>query len=330
MAAAALIIYGGSNLSRYGDVISEKSGLGRAWVGLVLIASITSLPELITGISSVAVAGVVDIAVGDVMGSCVFNLLILAMMDPMHGTRPIFLQAGQGHILSAAFAVAMLAVASTAIMGAGIIPSVRHISLITPVIILIYIVGMRTLFFYEKQVIREYVQDAAVLQARYKEISFRAALVFFALNAFIVVIAATFLPFIADEIAKTTGLGRAFTGSVFVALATSLPEVVVSIAAIRIGALDMAVANMFGSNMFNVLVLAVDDIFYTKGPIYAGVSKSHSITGGIAILMTAIAIMALVYRPRKKKFLRFEWGTFSILLLGILNFLVLFLLRNGI
>ena len=330
MAVAALIIYSGSNLSRYGDLISEKSGLGRAWVGLILIASITSLPELITGISSVAVAGVIDIAFGDVMGSCVFNLIILALMDPMHGTRPIFLHAGQGHILSAAFAIAMIAVASTAIMGADIIPSVMHISLITPVIIMIYIIGMRTLFLYEKQVIREYVQEVAGIKGGYKDISLNKALLFFSLNAVIVIVAAVFLPFIADEISKTTGLGSTFTGSVFVALATSLPEVVVSIAAIRIGALDMAVANMFGSNMFNVLVLAIDDIFYTKGPIFAGVSKSHSITGGIAILMTTIAIMALVYRPRSHKFLRFEWGTFSMLILGILNFIILFLLRKGI
>ena len=65
----AVIVYSGTKLSKYGDIIAEKTGLGRAWVGLVLMASVTSLPELITGISSVSFANVPDIAVGDVLGS---------------------------------------------------------------------------------------------------------------------------------------------------------------------------------------------------------------------------------------------------------------------
>ncbi|MEK7789952.1 MAG: sodium:calcium antiporter, partial [Planctomycetota bacterium] len=74
----AVIVYSGTKLAKYGDIIAEKTGLGRMWIGVVLMASVTSLPELVTGISSVTYAGVPDIAVGDVLGSCVFNMLILA------------------------------------------------------------------------------------------------------------------------------------------------------------------------------------------------------------------------------------------------------------
>lgn len=70
----AAIVYSGTRLSKYGDIIAEKMGLGRAWVGLVLLASVTSLPELITGISSVTFVVAPDIAVGDVLGSCIFNI----------------------------------------------------------------------------------------------------------------------------------------------------------------------------------------------------------------------------------------------------------------
>src|SRR3972149_2157154 len=88
---SAVIVYCGSNLSKYGDVIAEKTGLGRAWIGLVLMASVTSLPELITGISSVAIADVPDIALGDIMGACVFNLSIIALMDLFYRkNHPIF------------------------------------------------------------------------------------------------------------------------------------------------------------------------------------------------------------------------------------------------
>jgi cation:H+ antiporter len=68
--------FAGVRLSYYGDIIAEKSGLSRGWVGLILLATATSQPELVTGLSSVTVARVPDIAVGDIMGSCVFNLLL--------------------------------------------------------------------------------------------------------------------------------------------------------------------------------------------------------------------------------------------------------------
>ena len=83
------IVYAGTRLAKYGDIIAEKTGLGRAWIGLVLMASVTSLPELVTGISSVTYADVPDIAVGDVLGSCVFNMLILAILDTMYRPAPI-------------------------------------------------------------------------------------------------------------------------------------------------------------------------------------------------------------------------------------------------
>jgi len=85
----AVIVYSGAKLSQYGDIIAEKSGLGRAWIGVVLMASVTSLPELVTGVSSVTYAGVPDIAVGDVLGSCAFNMLILAILDTLYRPAPI-------------------------------------------------------------------------------------------------------------------------------------------------------------------------------------------------------------------------------------------------
>src|SRR4030043_1004716 len=106
----AVIVYSGSKLARYGDVIAEKTGLGRAWIGLVLMASVTSLPELVTGISSVTFAGVPDIAVGDVLGSCVFNMLIIAVLDALYRIMPISAKAHQGHILSAGFGIILLSI----------------------------------------------------------------------------------------------------------------------------------------------------------------------------------------------------------------------------
>ena len=158
---SAVIVYCGSNLSKYGDVIAEKTGLGRAWIGLVLMASVTSLPELITGISSVAIADVPDIALGDIMGACVFNLSIIALMDMLNGKKPIFSESEHGHILSAGFGIILISLASISIMANANIPAIGHIGLYSPAIIVIYFIGIRGVFFFEKKRIKEFVGDMA-------------------------------------------------------------------------------------------------------------------------------------------------------------------------
>jgi cation:H+ antiporter len=147
-------------------------------------------------------------------------------------------------------------------------------------------------------------------------------------NAAIIVGVASWLPFIGDRLAEETGLGRSFIGTVFIAVATTLPELTVSISALKIGAADMAIANLFGSNMFNIFVLAVDDLFYTKGPILSHVSLNHAVTGFMAVLMTGITIVSLEYRLEKKVFLRLGWDAIAILLAYFINIYLLYSLRG--
>src|SRR3972149_4909509 len=288
---SAGIVYCGSNLSKYGDVIAEKTGLGRAWIGLLLMASGTALPELMTGISSVTIADVPNIALGDIMGSCVFNLSIIALMDILHGRKPIFSESEHGHILSAGFGIILISLASISIMANANIPAIGHIGLYSTAIIVIYFIGIRGVFLFERRRIKEFVGEM-VQTLHYEHITTKEAVVKYAINALFIIGVATWLPFIGDRIAEETGLGRIFIGSIFIALTTSLPELVVSISALKIGATDLAIANLFGSNIFNILILAVDDIFYKKGPLLAHVSLNHVATGVIAIIMTGIAIMS--------------------------------------
>ena len=134
------------------------------------------------------------------------------------------------------------------------------------------------------------------------------------------------MPHVADEIANITGLGRTFVGSIFVALSTSLPEVAVSRAALRMGAVDLAVGNVLGSNMFNIAILAIDDMLYFQGPILSRISGSHAITANAAMTMTAIAMIALVYRS-KKRMVFFSWDSLGVILVYAVTALILFLRR---
>lgn len=157
----------------------------------------------------------------------------------------------------------------------------------------------------------------------------REAVLKYAMNAAVIVVAATLLPFIGDRIAVETGLGRSFVGTFFIGMTTSLPELVVSVAALKIGAAEMAIANLFGSNMFNIFIIAVDDIFYTKGSLLANVSADHVITALIAMIMTGIAVVSLTYRLKSKTFLRLGWDTVAIVLAYIVSIILLYSMRGA-
>jgi len=318
-----VIVYSGAKLSKYGDIIAEKTGLGRAWIGLVLMASVTSLPELVTGISSVTFAGVPDIAVGDVLGSCVFNMLIIAVLDALYRIMPISSKAHQGNILSAAFGILLLGMVTISIFLGRTVPPLGWIGPYSLMFILIYLIAIRLIYSYEKRQIATLLKEKA-FELKYNHIQTKTAVMNYILNAFIVVIAATFLPKIGEGIAATTGLGQTFVGNIFIAFSTSLPEVVVSISAVRMDAIDLAIGNLFGSNIFNIFILAIDDLFFTAGPILSFANKNHIIPALSAIMMTGIAIIGLTYRSTKKPLL-LAWDSIGIVIIYIINMMLLYM-----
>jgi len=322
----AAIVYAGTRLSRYGDIIAEKTGLGRTWIGVVLMASVTSLPELVTGISSVTFAGVPNIAAGDIFGSCVFNMLILAVLDAMYRPMPISAKAHHGHVLSAGFGIILLGIAAGSLYEGGVrILSFGWIGEYTLLIIVIYLLAMRMVYYYEKKQLANFIQERTEA-LKYGDVPTTTAALHYGLNAVIVIIAAVFLPKIGEGIAASTGLGQTFVGNVFIALSTSLPEVVVSISAVKMDAVDLAIGNLFGSNIFNIFILAIDDIFFTNGAILSFVNLNHIVPAISAIIMTSIAIVGLTYRT-EKKVLFLAWDSIGIVLVYIVNLMSLYSLR---
>jgi cation:H+ antiporter len=322
LACAAVIFIAGYKLCYYSDIIAEKIGLGRTWVGVVLLASTTSLPELMTGISSVALADVPNIAAGDALGSCVFNILIIALLDLMSGKLPLSARAHQGQVLTAGLGIFMLGLVAISLDVGGRMPSFGWVGVNSVVLLLLYLAAMRMVFTYEKRRIAEFV--ATVQDTLHTDISTSRAGAMYALNAIFIVGAATYLPYVGEEIARTTDLGQTFVGSVLIAISTSLPEVVVSLSALRMGAVDMAFGNVFGSNLFNIAILGIDDLFYTKGVLTSHISSSHSIPAITAITMTAIAIVGLTYRATRKQLL-LAWDSLAIIAVYLYGLLALYL-----
>lgn len=305
----------GVRLSRYGDVIAEKTGMGGTWVGVLLMAAVTSLPELVTGASSVVLYDLPEIAAGDVIGSCMFNLLILAFLD-FRDPNPLSAHIHQRHTLSAGFGLLLLGLALLALVAGARAPAIGWIGLHSLVFLAVYVFAMRTIFVFERAHLTD-VAEQLTGEIRYADITLRRATALYAASAAVLVAAAVMLPGAAEKLADETGLGQSFVGSLFVAASTSMPEVVVSIAAARLGALDMAAGNLFGSNIFNIAVLGIDDILYTNGPILASISSAHIVTLGAAMTMTAVTIIGLTYRAKKKRF-RLAWDSLGIVAIYVL------------
>lgn len=309
LAVSLVIVFAGVRLARYGDVLGEKMGLGRSWAGLVLLAATTSLPELFTGFGATALASLPDIAIGDVLGSCMFNLLILSFMDAIQ-PEPISTRAHQGHALSIGFGLLLVSVAGFGILGGARLPPLGWIGMSTPVLIVLYFVAMRVVFTHQQHIrLRETREVAEELQ--YAATPLRTAVLHYAVSALLVVGASLVLPRLGAEIARQTGLGEAFVGSLFIALTTSLPEIVVSLAAVRIGAIDLGIGNILGSNLFNLLILGLDDVFYRQGPLLAGSHPSHAIVIVAVGAMYGLFLIGLTYRVLTKRFV-VAWDTGAI------------------
>jgi cation:H+ antiporter len=292
---ASAILLAGTKLSHYGEGIARRTGLPGGWVGLVLVATVTSLPELVSGATAATVADAPEVAVGNVLGACVLNLAMIALLDALHRSASIYSVASQGHALGAGFVVLMLGAVGFALVlpavAEGAPLRVAHVSLVTPVLFALYATAVRTVWLYEKRAgVTADRSDAAEL------LPLRTLAIRYALASAVVVAAALALPFVATRLAAQMGWSEGFVGTLLVAATTTLPEMAVTIAALRIGALDLAIGNLLGSSLFNLAILGIDDLLYTAGPLYAAVAGTHALSVAAGVMMGGAVIIALVAR----------------------------------
>ncbi|MCC7466887.1 MAG: sodium:calcium antiporter [Saprospiraceae bacterium] len=317
---AIIIFFAGKKLSHYGDLLAEMTGLGKAWIGLILMSAVTSLPELMVGISSVTIVRSADLAVGDILGSCAFNLGILSIMDVFTPRKnPLLGSVSQSHILACALGIMLIAVA-----GMGLFLDVDY--LLTPSIGITSL-SFAILYFFSVKIIYDYQQNHPVASLESSDPTakkdLKKVVLNYAMFATIIIVTALALPHFAEQIAEATGLGKSFVGTLFLAISTSLPEVAVSLAAIRLGSTDMAVGNLLGSNIFNIFILFLDDVFYTPGHILKDASDAHISSVFFVVLMSATAIIGLIFPAKEKKWYM-GLDTLTIFLFYILNMILLY------
>ncbi len=297
----AIIIVAGTKLAKYGDLIAEKTGLGRVWIGIVLLATITSLPELATGVSSVAFVGEPDLTMGDLFGSNLINLAIIAVIYLFYKGVPVLYYLGNGIVLTTVLSLMMIATVATSLYLAQNLLTVAlfgRVGVYSLMLFCLYLAAQYMIFRFKSAKGGD-TQENKTVSTNHHLMPLRRIVIFFVVAALATVGGGVWLAFVGDQISEIAGLSTSFVGTLFLAICTSAPEVVVSISAVRLGALDMAVGNMVGSNLFNMgVVIFIDDLFYASGPILQGVDMAHIVTALFAILMSGIVIIGTVLRPR--------------------------------
>jgi cation:H+ antiporter len=300
---AAVILYSGGLLSRYAELIAEKSGLSKSLVGLVLLAVITSLSQLVSSLSCVVVHHLPDMAVSALLGSSMFNMMLIGLLDFISKKKPVSHMVHSGHVLSAAFGIALTGIVVVDILFGSHLPVITLLHSMDPITVLIvplYLVAMRLTFLFEKSRLANYGGEESSSHVTASKTSwFKLALVF-AGSAAGIIGASYFLPELAEKIGQQTGWSQSFMGTSFIAVATCLPEFSVAISAARRGSFDIAVASLLGSNLCYMVILAITDFCYLQEPLLRHVSPINALPGLSAMVSSAIVVIGLTYKADKK------------------------------
>ncbi|MCS5421009.1 MULTISPECIES: sodium:calcium antiporter [Psychrilyobacter] len=327
---AGFIIVVGKKLSLYGDAIGDLMGIEKSWIGIVMLAAVTSLPEMVTSISA-TLMGNPQMAVSNIFGSNLFNIFVVFIVD-IFVLRSTSLSS---KVSSKNFMAGFWAMILTLIFLLGFsfpTEGIMNISLFSLMILGIYFIAMKSIYVYEHQQNDEFSEK---LEEEIKEfheieeggITLPQAKKGFAINAFFVVVLGTGLSFIGDKIASTPffgiQLGESFVGLILIALATSLPELTVSIEAIKLKSYDMAVGNLFGSNIFNIMIIFITDLFLRDENIYQSLGGFHKLTAIFSMLILLVFMMGIMFKNKKRRY-----DTYIIGLIYFVSMYILYIKRG--
>ena len=286
LASAAAVIFLGVQLARYGDALASLTGWGRLFVGSILVALATSLPELSNNVTAVRIDNP-QLALGNVVGANMINMFTMAVVALIFGGRRFLQRVApeQGYLIVLAAILTGLVVLfagwHTLAPSALTQANVWHIGLSSIFLLVVYVIGMRIVYRRRPTSVEE--EEAA------SDMTLGRAWLMFSLVSLGVIIAGVFLAQSADWIANATGISSGVVGILAVSIVTTMPEASATVAAARMGAADLGVAGLYGSCVFNVTILAYADPFYRVGESCASSivmncpSPEHFVAGIIAV-----------------------------------------------
>lgn len=317
---ASVIIFAGSRLSVFADQLADLLNLSRSAVGILMVSIVTTLPELSTTLGAIIKVGEPNLALGNNLGSVLFNLMIIALCDILFRKGGILRQTSHHTAPMLQSLLIIAGVLLTLTLPNRLQLGGWHFNAGSILIVIAYVVifllthrdgGTDRELLHEQEELSEELSS----DRRTAATTLPRALTGFLLCAVVVVICGIQLAGLGDRIAVEYGLDQGFVGTLFLAVATSLPELTVGITAVKIGAYDLMIGNVAGANMLNVLVIAIADLIHGEAAlnIPANLSRSQLLSGGGALAATLVVMGAM----KQKKKARIGFGWESLLMLGI-------------
>ena len=287
---AILVVYLSVRLSYYVDCLDKKTNLSGAFIGGVMLAAVTSLPELFTSLTAVLALDQPDLVQGNVLGSNIFNLCVIGGLMLFTSKRYQRATLSNSHSKTLWYGIVMYACVFIAIfypyeLGIGFL----KVNLMSVLILIVYLVNVK---FMKHDESGDNAEDVYI-SLTVKQIALR-----FIIFSVALVVVSILLTQVTDKIANELQLGATVAGAIFLGVATSLPELSASINLVRIGNFNASFGNIVGSNLFNFIILCFADVLYVKGGIYVNEPQVLNLLGFGAFSM--LATLGVIYGKKHR------------------------------
>ena len=314
---AALVWFAGTKLARYADEVAERSGLGQAVVGVLLLGAVTSLPEIST--TTVAtMSGNPSMAVNNLLGGVAFQVVVIALADLFVGKQALTsMVPGPRTVLNALVSIVLLIIAAIGVMvGDWSLPG--NIGFFPVLIAVTYIVCIRQLS--REVAVSGWVpaKEADVETGEIEKVSASNArlALFTAGMGLLILIGGTVVTLSAEGIAENTGIDTGLIGLTLLAFATSLPELSTAIAAVRLRRAELAIGDILGGNMFDIVLIGFIDVLDQGEPVLRQVDRASMTAALIGVLLTVLVLIGLIER-RDKYALRMGYDSIAVLVVYV-------------
>ncbi|MFO7789762.1 MAG: hypothetical protein R6V32_04260 [Bacteroidales bacterium] len=326
--ATLVIIFAGTALTRYADKLADKTGLGEALIGAIFLGGVTSISGIITSVVA-AYNSHPQLAISNAIGGIAIQTVFLSIADITYSR--VNLEHASASLTNLMQGVLLIILLTLVILGIAS-PNITLLNIhpLSFIIILVYLIGTRMIArakekpLWGPKLTISTVRDIPD-KDNIKKTTLTSLATKFTLLAILVAGAGYAIGISGITIANKTALSESFVGTLFTAIATSFPELIVSLAAVRQRALALAVGNIIGGNTFDVLFVAFSDIAYQKGSILHNITNDQSFIVALTMLMVSILIMGLLHRQRKG-IANIGWESALILVLYIVGNVFLYLL----
>lgn len=320
--SALMLVVVGSRFTRLVDRLADRTGLGEALAGAVLLGATTSLPGLVTTVVG-ASAGDASFAVSNALGGIAAQTMFLALADLVYRRANLeHAAASVPNLLQSVVLIALIGLVLLGVLGPDLVVLGLHpITLLLPAA---YVYGLRLVASARRDPMWRPQQTAETRTDVPEEANLRESLfklwIKFAVAAATVAATGFVVARAGLSITEQTALSGTLVGGLITSVVTSLPELVTVIAAVRVGALTLAVGDIIGGNIFDVLFVAAGDVAY-DGSIYQAVDTDTMFVMTLTLVLASVLAAGLVHRGRRG--IGFEG--IAILVLYVGGFSVLFL-----